>query len=450
MRYYQRLIKSLFIINILFNSSEGVATQYHQEQFNKEKVAQLGQQLYHYLQQQQWYQAERLLADYQQLPLHETLLVYYAQALLAQKKGNLLQAEFYYQQQLKQQADFIPAQTGLVQLYFSQGEYKKAQYQLNQLSRLSGLSPAINQAIIYYQKQLSDYFKARRFYQISFFYDDNINHAPYLDEQIVTQSSQVLMTRKGAKPITSMGISHLFSLYQPAFINANNSFSGYFSARYSDYFAYKKANFTHLYTQLNYQYQKSYYRWTLSPYYEIKSPKKSFEYQSVGLYTGLFFYINKSHTINFTINYYVKKYNKELINLNNHKQIYAISYYYKLADNVQLVNQLNYYITRKKNTLLNYQQYDIKTGVYYSLPKNWHISLFLQYQLKCFNNYNPLLNRKREDNNFIFTTSIKNKTPIIWGVYPEIELRYTRRLSNVDWLYQYQQHEVLLKLEKQF
>src|SRR5699024_10623901 len=110
MRYYQRLIKSLFIINILFHSSQGAATQPNQEPLNKEKVAQLGQQLYHHLQQQQWYQAEKLLVNYQQLPLHETLLVYYAQALLAQKNGNFLQAEFYYQQQLKQQADFIPAQ----------------------------------------------------------------------------------------------------------------------------------------------------------------------------------------------------------------------------------------------------------------------------------------------------------------------------------------------------
>ncbi|MBI6521979.1 DUF560 domain-containing protein [Proteus mirabilis] len=450
MRYYQRLIKSLFIINILFHSSQGAATQPNQEQLNKEKVAQLGQQLYHHLQQQQWYQAEKLLVNYQQLPLHETLLVYYAQALLAQKNGNFLQAEFYYQQQLKQQADFIPAQTGLIQLYFSQGEYKKAQYQLNQLSRLSGLSPAINQAIIYYQKQLNDYFKARRFYQISFFYDDNINHAPYLDEQIVSQSTQVIMTRKGAQPIASMGVSHLFSFYQPTFIYANNTLSGYFLARYRDYFAYKQANFTHLYTQLSYQYQKKDYRWTLSPYYEIKSPKKAFEYQSIGVYTGLFFSINKYHSINLSINYYIKKYNKELINLNNHKQIYAISYYYTLAENVQLVNQLNYYSSRKKNTLLNYQQYDIKTGVYYLLPKNWQVSLSLQYQFKSFNNYNPLLNKKREDNGFVFTTTIKNKAPIIWGFYPAIELSYTRRLSNVDWLYQYQQHEVLFKLEKQF
>ncbi|HIH5504724.1 TPA: surface lipoprotein assembly modifier, partial [Proteus mirabilis] len=136
--------------------------------------------------------------------------------------------------------------------------------------------------------------------------------------------------------------------------------------------------------------------------------------------------------------------------LNNHKQIYAISYYYTLAENVQLVNQLNYYSSRKKNTLLNYQQYDIKTGVYYLLPKNWQVSLSLQYQFKSFNNYNPLLNKKREDNGFVFTTTIKNKAPIIWGFYPAIELSYTRRLSNVDWLYQYQQHEVLFKLEKQF
>ncbi|MDZ7490113.1 hypothetical protein U5E81_11720 [Proteus mirabilis] len=59
MRYYQRLIKSLFIINILFHSSQGAATQPNQESLNKEKVAQLGQQLYHHLQQQQWYQAEK-------------------------------------------------------------------------------------------------------------------------------------------------------------------------------------------------------------------------------------------------------------------------------------------------------------------------------------------------------------------------------------------------------
>lgn len=65
MRYYQRLIKSLFIINILFHSSQGAATQPNQEQLNKEKVAQLGQQLYHHLQQQQWYQAEKLLVNYQ-------------------------------------------------------------------------------------------------------------------------------------------------------------------------------------------------------------------------------------------------------------------------------------------------------------------------------------------------------------------------------------------------
>ncbi|HIB8954147.1 TPA: surface lipoprotein assembly modifier [Proteus mirabilis] len=38
----------------------------------------------------------------------------------------------------------------------------------------------------------------------------------------------------------------------------------------------------------------------------------------------------------------------------------------------------------------------------------------------------------------------------MWGFYPAIELSYTRRLSNVDWLYQYKQHEVLFKLEKQF
>lgn len=43
MRYYQRLIKSLFIINILFHSSQGAATQPNQEPLNKEKVAQLGQ-----------------------------------------------------------------------------------------------------------------------------------------------------------------------------------------------------------------------------------------------------------------------------------------------------------------------------------------------------------------------------------------------------------------------
>ncbi|MER1962905.1 DUF560 domain-containing protein, partial [Proteus vulgaris] len=113
-------------------------------------------------------------------------------------------------------------------------------------------------------------------------------------------------------------------------------------------------------------------------------------------------------------------------------------------------NQLNYQLVRKKNTLLNYHLYGIKTGIYYPLSANWHISLFLQYQFKYFNNYNPLLKKRRKDNSIIFTTNIKSKSPFVLGFYPTIELRYTRRLSNVDWLYQYQQHEVLFKLEKQF
>ena len=87
------------------------------------------------------------------------------------------------------------------------------------------------------------------------------------------------------------------------------------------------------------------------PYYEIKSPKRRLSINLLGIYRAIFS-INKYHSINLSINYYIKKYNKELINLNNHKQLYAISYYYTLAENVQLVNQLNYYSSRQKNTFI--------------------------------------------------------------------------------------------------
>ncbi|MGA6365884.1 surface lipoprotein assembly modifier [Proteus penneri] len=414
------------------------------------QVAQIGQQLYRALQQQQWKKAEELLLDYQQLPFHETLLIDYAKALLAQTKGNFLQAEFYYQQQLKQKADFIPAQTGLIQLYFHLREYKKAQQQLDQLSSIVDLPKDISQSIEFYKVKLAAYFQGQRFYQLSFFYNDNINHAPDIAEKIVSQSTQRKVTLRSAKPIVSTGLTHYFSFYQPVIIYSHHTFSSYTYARYIDYHSHRRANFLALYTQLGYRYQKSQYQWSMTPYYEIKKPQAQYEYQAWGSEAQFSYFINKKQTINLSFDYKIKKYQEALNNLNSRRLSYSTNHNYYFNNRMQLVNQLNYQLDRKKNTLLNYQLYGIKTGVYYPLSVNWHISLFLQYQFKYYNNYNPLLKKRRKDNSIVFTTNIKNKSSFILGFYPAIEFRYTRRLSNVDWLYQYQQHEVLFKLEKQF
>lgn len=454
MRYYQKRMKLFIIISVLLiplkinaNENNAILFSYFSPQH---QVAQIGQQLYRALQQQQWKKAEELLLDYQQLPLHETLLINYAKALLAQIKGDFLNAEFYYQQQLKQKVDFIPAQTGLIQLYFHLREYKKAQRQLNQLSNMIDLPKDIIQSIAFYSAKLASYFQGQRFYQLSFFYDDNINHAPDLAEKIVSQSTQRKMTLRGAKPIVSTGLAHYFSFYQPFILYSHHTFSSYTYARYIDYHSYRSANFLALYTQLGYRYQKPQYQWSITPYYEIKKTPTQYEYQAWGSETQFSYLINKKQTINLSLDYKIKKYQETLKNLNTQRLSYSTNHNYYLNNRVNLVNQLNYQLGRKKNTLLNYQLYGIKTGVYYPLSVNWHMSLFLQYQFKQFNNYNPLLKKRRKDNSFIFTTNIKNKSPFVLGFYPAIELRYTRRLSNVDWLYQYQQHEVLFKLEKQF
>lgn len=454
MHYYQKRRELFFIISVLFiplnvNAKEinSVLFSYHSPQH---QVAQLGKQLYRALQQQQWKKAEELLLDYQQLPLHETLLIDYAKAILAQAKGDFLNAEFYYQQQLKQKADFIPAQTGLIQLYFHLREYKKAQRQLNQLSNLVDLPNDIIQSIKVYKVKLASYFQGQRFYQLNFFYNDNINHAPDLAEHIVSHSTQRTITLRGAKPITSTGLTHYFSFYQPFIIYSHHTFSSYSYARYIDYHSYRSANFLALYTQLDYRYQKSQYQWSITPYYEIKKTPTQYEYQAWGSETQLSYLINKKQTINLSFDYKIKKYQKALNNLNSQRVSYSTNHHYYFNNKLRLVNQLNYQFGRKKNTLLNYQLYGIKTDVYYPLSESWHISFFLQYQFKYFNNYNPLLKKRRKDNSVVFTTNIKNKSPFILGFYPTIELRYTRRLSNVDWLYQYQQHEVLFKLEKQF
>ncbi|MCF1868815.1 surface lipoprotein assembly modifier, partial [Klebsiella pneumoniae] len=267
---------------------------------------------------------------------------------------------------------------------------------------------------------------------------------------IVSHSTQRKITLRGAKPIASTGLTHYFSFYQPFIIYSHHTFSSYNYVRYIDYHSHRSANFFALYTQLGYRYQKSQYQWLMTPYYEIKKSQAQYEYQAWGSETQFFYFINKKQTINLSFDYKVKKYQIALNNLNSQRLSYSANHNYYLNNRVHLVNQLNYQLGRKKNTLLNYQLYGIKTGVYYPLLENWHISLFLQYQFKHFNNYNPLLKKRRKDNSFVFTTNIKNKSPFILGFYPAIELRYTRRLSNVDWLYQYQQHEVLFKLEKQF
>ncbi|WP_311748207.1 surface lipoprotein assembly modifier [Proteus penneri] len=318
------------------------------------------------------------------------------------------------------------------------------------MSSIVDLPKDISQSIEFYKVKLAAYFQGQRFYQLSFFYNDNINHAPDIAEKIVSQSTQRKVTLRSAKPIVSTGLTHYFSFYQPVIIYSHHTFSSYTYARYIDYHSHRRANFLALYTQLGYRYQKSQYQWSMTPYYEIKKPQAQYEYQAWGSEAQFSYFINKKQNINLSFDYKIKKYQEALNNLNSRRLSYSTNHNYYFNNRMQLVNQLNYQLDRKKNTLLNYQLYGIKTGVYYPLSVNWHISLFLQYQFKYYNNYNPLLKKRRKDNSIVFTTNIKNKSSFILGFYPAIEFRYTRRLSNVDWLYQYQQHEVLFKLEKQF
>lgn len=353
MYYFQKIITLLLIANILvipFNllAQEKLYQPLLTDGNEIRNTSEMGQQLYYYLKQQQWKKAETLLHYYQQRPLHETLLVAYTKALLAQSKGDLLQAEFYYQQQLRQKADFIPAQTGLIQLYLYQREYKKAQQQLDQLNQISDLPKTLIQSIAYYQKQLSSYFQGRRFYQISLFYNDNLNHAPYSSEKVIYQSTTRKITKKSAKPIASTGMAHFFSFYQPLLIRAKQTLSSYAYLRYIDYFSYHTASFINLYAQINYDYQPSRYKWTTSPYYEIKFSYDEYEYQSWGIYSEIFYPINKKHAINHSWNYKINKYRDDLINLNSKNLMIDINYSLFLNNNARLINKISYSFISKK------------------------------------------------------------------------------------------------------
>lgn len=123
MRYYQKRMELALIISVLFiplkvNAKENNAILFSYSS-SQHQVAQIGQQLYRALQQQQWKKAEELLLEYQQVPLHETLLIDYAKALLAQTKGDFLNAEFYYQQQLKKKSRFYPSANRVNSTLFS-------------------------------------------------------------------------------------------------------------------------------------------------------------------------------------------------------------------------------------------------------------------------------------------------------------------------------------------
>lgn len=76
------------------------------------------------------------------------------------------------------------------------------------------------------------------------------------------------------------------------------------------------------------------------------------------------------------MDYKIKKYQKTLNNLNSKRFSYSAYHNYYFNNKIHLVNQLNYQLVRKKNTLLNYHLYGIKTGIYYPLSANWHISFF--------------------------------------------------------------------------
>ncbi|MEQ4924722.1 surface lipoprotein assembly modifier [Proteus hauseri] len=454
MCYLWHLIKLFSMLSIILFPIIGQAKEKVNNNFLNSAVSSdislIGKRLYHSLQQQNWVNAEVLLQHYQQIPQHEVLLVYYAKAQLALAKKDLLQAEFYYQQQLQQKSDFIPAQTGLIHLYFYQQNYIKAKKQLQELTKIADLPANIHNVISDYQAKLSPHFQGSRFYQLGFIYNDNINQASDYQEQINSKISLNKVIRHGGESKKSVGISHLFSLYQPYLINRIHSTSIYAYFLYVDYLSYRDNNYINFYTQFNYQYQYNYYQFRLSPFYEIKTQNKQLEYQLTGLRVSLFIPLLEGYAINIASDYKIKKYRSNLINLNGNKLSGFVSLKYKLTNYAVLSNQISYQKNSKKNDLLNHHQYGIKVGVNSRLPLQWYADLSLRYQIKYFNYYNPLLKQKRKDNEFMLSAVVKKQVSTFWGFYPVIELRYTRNLSNVAWLYRYQQQEVIFKLEKQF
>ncbi|MBC8943646.1 MULTISPECIES: porin family protein [Xenorhabdus] len=424
----------------------------HGQKFKVENnLKDIGQALYLAINYQQWSDVRCFLSAYQKLPGHDVILVNFAQGGLARREGNLTLAASLYQKILRQKPDFTRIKLELARVYFEDHKNREAKQLMVELSKQHQLPKIVLKNIDGYIKAITQRNRWHSSFSLSYVYDDNVNMSPNTKPDcLLALKGECKIERDIPKAIKEWGSAYHVTLNRRYQLVGHHGIFGRGMIDGEVYPHYHSGNENTFLLVSGYNFKSRNHNLSFAPLFEYKQQAGITEYHAVAAKIEWQWAISDQTFLSAEFEHKWLNYQP----LYHWKNGELSSSYFNLSHAISngfiLFGGTGWSHRNNQQPAARYQQWGVTAGIAGTLYSGIDGSLFATLKTQHFGAYSALLGAKRQDNEQIYTASIRFTASKILGMTPSVTFRHLHNRSNVSWQYSYDKNEVQIQLEKYF
>ncbi|MFW2073065.1 surface lipoprotein assembly modifier [Acinetobacter gerneri] len=429
----------------------------------KKNSNELGRALYIAVMQKQWQAASIYLEHYLKLNDHDPSLVYFAQGALQRVQGNLSQAEHDFKQALDLQPQNAMIKLELARLYTERQKNNEAKQLFEQVKHQLGdtVDPTllnIHHAIDIYLDGLKKRDAWQGSINLGTRYATNINSATEKTTTWTTfgkdQNGNIIpiqIKRGTPDPIDATAFDYEGTLSKRWSLQEDHGLALKAFAYGRVFDGHKDFNEMTLNLNAGYSFQNQRNQILVAPVYEHRRYSNETFSNAWGGHLEWMHFLG--HDKAFKLETEIKDINNTKYSTQSGLESSVYSTFWKILPQQWTVfTGLDFTDHRSKEKIFNqYQQQGIRFGFSKQWNTGFNATAFSSFRWRQYATQNQVLGgERRHDFEQNYTVVLSAPRWQFYGVIPNLTYQYNNNLSNIDWLYSYDKHNVSLRLEYRF
>lgn len=421
----------------------------------EDNEASLTQAIFIAINQQDWQDVRHYLQRYQQLKYHSPVIVYFAQGMLAKSKRDYQQAEHYFKTMLEHDIDFTRGRLELARILFENHKNEEAKQHFQAI--YPQLPEQIQEVIDIYLQAIEQRFQWQGSIAVGMSYNSNVNQKSGGSQcyaQFIINGQQICTQLRTAESAVSDGL-WTYNATIAKHIPLYEQHSLYFKtlAYGSIYDTESSQSQQTVNTAFGYKFQNAKQSFNLYPFYEHYRHSAQSMYDAYGLGVDYNYLPNEKIGLNlqseYQKNYFKNHINKEHDNGDIFTTYATLSY--QLSPKTLAFIGVNYADKNVNDDTHSFQQYTARVGAYHVWSNQANLTALAMFKQTNYQSENILIDpkpAKNKEQNYIVSYAMPNVN--FKGFYPVLGYKYSKVKSNISWFYDYDAHEVSIKLQKMF
>ncbi|SEG84757.1 Protein of unknown function [Marinobacterium lutimaris] len=415
----------------------------------------LGRAIYLSLQRKQWSAVLAFMQEYETLPNADPLLLAYARGALARVRGDMEESEQQYRRLLELNPGFLPARLELARILFENHKDAEAETLFKQielsLDPLDRRQDGVRSTVGHFRAALTQ----RRAWNGSIAFgptwNDNLNQSSESRTCLLSYAGQCFYERRIPDAVTSTGIDYEATLNKQMPLSGHHGVyfrSLLYGQSYEETPDYDESTLT---AEFGYRYQDLDDQIRIAPSFEFSRYANDSLYGAWGLHAEWMRHLSPTQFFKLEGEYQYLDYRSERYRHYNGPSYSAnATYWHQLPDNWVLFAGVDWLYRQASESIYAYRQPGLRVGASKQFDVGIDATLLVSRRQREYASYSPILGEKRSDTEQNYTLILKAPRLELAGFYPSLNLTHRSNDSNVDWLYNYDQNRVSLKLEKRF